>query len=956
MVNMSPLPDDVYTRADTALYQDLSRKDVLTLFVYNQHLYFDGERKFIDENSSQVRTEMRRNTVVAPLTVFSFFEGIRVNGSCVVCGDKTVDLGECDFHIAPFEHLGHLYVPVKETAETLGLCAVCAYLDRVVAIGREEKIKEISDAFRKNENLAVAAADLVIGKYDARNFTSADFQTARKKWRKSLVGTPETIDIHDEDIQKKLAAIENSARKLIHTLNRGRDIPALWGSKAPAESEDLNTAYENIRTLALAFGTYGTKYYQDESLKRDILFALKWMYENMYGKAELEERGWRSIHAFNWWHWYCGAPEALTDILLIMEEHLTKAQISDYMMLFKWLLDHWRLNYTQNECSGRMSVGTKAALILEDAERLAISANDYHIMLDIVPEGPGTHTDYSNYQHGFPYNLVYGFSNLRRVLKAGANLAGTPLEFTSHRSYNLFVLFQYMFDAAMYRGRGFKCFMGRAFGDDCRSVGYEAVSNIVPMLGSYGPEEDEYIAKFIKYSLPTDTQRSAIVDISSISAYSVISKILKDASIPTTDTRNFAHAWFSADRAAQHRNGYAFSLAMPSRRHPNYECINHRNKTGWYTGDGALFLYNEANEDEFSGENFIRNPRIAHRIPGTTVDAREREALSISMEAGWCPSSDKVGCMDFEREFIIAGMDYESYHMAETQDIPDLGYGGGNPGFLNDLSAKKAYFMLDKECVCLGAGIHSTMDSEIHTVVQHRILLRRDDPRSADDILSVDGRILDNAPFEKIFCRPSYACTENYAGFVFLDAEKVSVAKYLFAYDYEEECRKRTGSEDSIPYAEKKNRPFAETMILHGKNPVNAGYAYVILPNAGEETVKTYSEEPEIEVICNTSSLQAIRKESLGLTACVFYEAGKCMGIHVNAPALVAVREKDNQIKIKVCEPTNKADSLELIIDRRLKLLSADNRFDAVCGEKTKLILNTSNSYGEGYEALFMPD
>lgn len=155
MVNMSPLPDDVYTRADTALYQDLSRKDVLTLFVYNQHLYFDGERKFIDENSSQVRTEMRRNTVVAPLTVFSFFEGIRVNGSCVVCGDKTVDLGECDFHIAPFEHLGHLYVPVKETAETLGLCAVCAYLGRVVAIGREEKIKEISDAFRKNENLAV---------------------------------------------------------------------------------------------------------------------------------------------------------------------------------------------------------------------------------------------------------------------------------------------------------------------------------------------------------------------------------------------------------------------------------------------------------------------------------------------------------------------------------------------------------------------------------------------------------------------------------------------------------------------------------------------------------------------------------------------------------------------------------------------------------------------------------
>ena len=154
----------------------------------------------------------------------------------------------------------------------------------------------------------------------------------------------------------------------------------------------------------------------------------------------------------------------LTDAIIIMENELTREEVSKYMKPFKWFLDNWRLKYTQDQCSGRMAVGTKCALILEDPERLTISSNDYHIMLDIVLEGPGTHTDYCNYQHNLPYNMVYGQSNLHRVLKVASILAGTPLEFISYKSYNQYLQFKYMFEAAMYKGRAFMCFAGRGAG------------------------------------------------------------------------------------------------------------------------------------------------------------------------------------------------------------------------------------------------------------------------------------------------------------------------------------------------------------------------------------------------------------------------------------------------------------------------------------------------------------
>lgn len=936
---MPPIPQDVYTPEEKTEYERLSKDGVLTLFIYSKKYLFGGERIPFDESNHNVRAELRSGKTVVPVEVFGVF-GI----------DYKSAVNSDDFSVKPFENQGRIFVPAVEFAKKLGLSVTLAYKERVTVIGSEEKINEIGKAFKKSENMEIAAADVVLGKYDPYKFTSADYKIARDKWRKSLVSCPEDIDVNDEDIKRRLTSLENGTENLLKSLNRGESIPILWGSAPPSESEDILVQFGQIRALAEAYGTYGTKYYHNEELKETIIYTLEWMYENMYGEAEIEGRGWRDINAYNWWHWYVGGPTELTDALIIMGDAIPKEDQLRYMKLFKWLLENWRLEYNIDKSPSRVATGAKYAIIAEDPEKLEVAAADYHIMLDKVFEGEGTHYDYSYYCHGIPYSLTYGFMLTNRVLKAAVSLAGTPLEYVSNRYYDQYMLVRYMFDAAFYKGRGLKCFFGRGFTNPDTNKAYEAVSGIVKMLGSYGAEEDEYLKGFIKRTLVFDHVKERMLASCSLSDYATLKRITEDESIPAENTEDYAYAWFNSDRAVQHKKNYALAVSMPSYRHTSYECINHNNQTGWYTGDGTVYFYTETDPDEFAGENFVLNPRLAQKMPGTTVDSRERAAVSIS--EGWIPDNDKVGCMDFEKKYIVAGMDYTSYHNEVfDESYVDMGHGGAKPLFINDLVAKKAYFMFEDECVCIGAGINSTMNSDIITTVEHRRLVKFAENKYGADKITVNGIETNTELFSKDFKTPSYARVEGFAGYVFLDAENVSVSKYMHAYS--KDFAELVCHEGYKPTASEEPRPFVEILINHGKNPTNGTYAYVMLPYATEEKTKAYAENPNVEIIANTNSIQAVKEKNLGITGIIFYEAGECSGIKVDKPCIVTFKEKDGEFTIKVCEPTNKENSINAEILKPLFPVSVHNRFDVVYGNTTRLTLNTEDSFGEGYDAKF---
>ena len=958
MVNMEEYQFDAFMPEDAELFAKITEKGTISLFIYNKNVYCNGKNTQIDPNNYKVRTELRSNISVAPIEVFGLLNDLEIAENTITFNGKTLsfEIGNKEFKtnktdgmftVAPFIWLGHVYVPVAETANALGLSAGSYYKNRLTVIGSKEVIDELDAAAKNNPAIEEAGARAVVGQYDAYQFTHEDYVMAKDNWRKFLVGTPETIDMNDEGMRKKVNDRANHARHLMNTMNRDENAVILWGENPPSVTEDIMAQYSRIHAMAMAWGTYGSDLYHNDELKEYIYFGFKWMNEHMYGDAEIEGRGWRDINAFNWWHWYVGGPDVMMEALLVMENAFTREDVCKFMKPVKWFLDNWRLKYCQDQCSGRMSVGTKCALILEDPERLTISSNDYHIMLDIVLTGEGTHTDYCNYQHKFPYNLVYGQSNLHRVLRVASLLAGTPLEFKSYKSYNQYMQFKYMFEAAMYRGRGYICYVGRGGIHSEHGNGMEVSIYLAQMLGNYGPEEDAEIKRFIKYSNAYPEQKQRLKDSCYISNYSTYIDIFNDDSISDANDYECAHAWFTADRATQHRDDYAFVVSMPSYRHVTYECINHENHTGWYMNEGTLYLYTNNDKNAFDGVNFVLNKRLAQRMPGTTVDVRPRPEVSIS--EGAFSTREKVGCMDFNKKYIVAGMDYECYNREVGEDdYVDTGYGGGNPRFPNDLVAKKAYFMFDDECVCLGAGINSTMNADVLTTVEHRRLVKTENDPIGEDKITVNGKEMSHEAFETVFESPKYARVEGFAGFVFADAQNVSVSKYLYAID-----PKEVKDPVSIPEYAQKERPFVEITINHGKNPKNSTYAYAVLPYADDKKLAKYAENPDFEIISNTVECQAVREKNLGITGIVFYEAGECAGIKVDTACIITFEESDGLFKIKVCEPTNKVNTVNVEINKKLELISADNRYEINVSDKTALKLNTALSVGEGYEAVF---
>jgi hyaluronate lyase len=79
--------------------------------------------------------------------------------------------------------------------------------------------------------------------------------------------------------------------------------------------------------MTYAYATEGTSLYQNPLLKNDIISALDWMNIDWYSAAEPY-----SAHSAtnNWYQWEIGSPLHLTDIMALLYNDLTSAQIANY--------------------------------------------------------------------------------------------------------------------------------------------------------------------------------------------------------------------------------------------------------------------------------------------------------------------------------------------------------------------------------------------------------------------------------------------------------------------------------------------------------------------------------------------------------------------------------------------------------------------------------------------------
>lgn len=724
-----------------------------------------------------------------------------------------------------------------------------------------------------NPNTKLYFGDIKMIKYDydvtvKGNKTETQYLSAIKtSWKEAYTGKGGTSDAY----RSRIRTIESNALKFWKTNSQsyaytfngtGTDKKGTLFGVAPgmdwngaASVQDL---YWRIQAMALGYATKGTSCYKNAELLTAIRNSLEYMYNNYYGEQHITDFNYVNwVRNSNWWYWQIGTASYVVDILMILSDTLTQAEINKYLIPVDFFVPRVSLTACNRLWIGKVYFAS--AVLKGETGKALFAIDELNEIFDYVTEGDGFYTDGSFIQHNnHPYTGSYGGSLLEELSDFMAIVTNTPFSFKSEVSAPYYDWIFDSFRPLMYDSNFMSMVRGRDIVRANRSENtrFLNIFSYILITSQFAPEEEQArLLPLIKYFIEVNGV-DKFVGAVQIKYIDLLYEIAADETIVADDDYEIVKVFGNMDRVVQHRPKYAVGIALSSTRIYKYEAINGENGKGWYNGDGTVYIYTDGTDFD---DKYFNNSDPLKR-PGTTVTDTER--VNENLSGGIFGASDFAG-----------GVEHGKYGASALV----LGYAQNNY-YNTDITAKKSYFLFDNEIVCIGSGIkESQSGDETYTTVENRMW-------KDGQIFKVDG-VSVNEQGSKV---AKYMSFTGMGGYVFDGATEVKYNKYVNTYS------------------------FLEITVSHGISPTDGSYFYVYLPSATDAQTKAYSDSlsERITVISQTNAVHAVRDNDIGVTGYVFYEAGSCNGITVSAPCIVMVSEENGTTTVSVSDPTHKLESV----------------------------------------------
>ena len=752
-----------------------------------------------------------------------------------------------------------------------------------------------------------------------------EFDTMRNKWRTMLTGGT-SYDTSDPQIAAAISRTTAAAQTYWDSMDKSESRTYLWSDLSSKTKGDMiNSAYSQLRSMAIAYCTNGSSLQGNNALLTDIISAIDWMYTKYYNE-NISQDG-------NWWYWEIGIPLSLNDITVLLYDKLAETQITNYMnAVNKFAPTPAYTKATNMVMNGtnliwKCNVIAVRGIIIKDGEKVAMGRDGLSEPLKPVTTGDGFYADGSFVMHNrFAYTGGYGISYMSNISNLMYVLSGSTYEVTDPNKQNVFKWVYDSFEPLIYKGAMMDMVRGRELSRiyrDDRTAGHETMSAIIRLSQIASPEDAAAYKRMIKYWLETDL--NGFYTDATVEMADKANAILNDTSITPRGELIKYKQFTGMDRAVQLRPGFGFGISMFSSRIYNFENANNENQSAWHTGDGMTYLYN-SDLSQFSDAFW---PTVnSYRLPGTTV-------LQNSQQTGQkINSMDWVGGTDIQGTYGVTGMNLQPYQ--------------------KNLTAKKSWFMFDDEIVALGSDIDSTDGIPVETVVENRML-----NSSGDNALTVDGtskttelgwsetmpgtgwiHLAGNTPGSDI-------------GYYFPDKANVEGVREARTGAYSE-IDKRAGA-STTEYT----RNYLNLWLDHSINPSNAGYSYVLLPNKTSSQVGSYAQNPDIEILKNDENVQAVKEKELNIIGANFWnDTSETAGIITsNKKASVMTREETGKnLEVSVSDPTQANPGyINITIDRNAKgILSCDSGITVTQLSPTiKFMVNVNGAHGKAFKVKF---
>lgn len=880
--------------------------------------------------------EYKDGKLFIPLTVPEELLGFASNNNSVskneltVCfsdGTKKAYAGSYEYILSRETYLKNsvMYVPLSDICTIYDIPFFCD--GRFAVIGSQSDIDEIIYYNSNGVNPLCEEIIKILSSALGGGYTSADCDTVIKNYLRPMVGDEIINSSTNGTVKARVKSVANKAKTVRDTLIKNAGSEELFEGMTTTTTLDMRNTSNYIYQMARAYGTYGCELYKDKELLADLLYAVDWFYENRYGddEAENNESAWRDRTLYNWYDWRIGVPDNWVPTLMILKDDLTAEQIEKYLACFDAVAPTTSSSGSNYIHVSRLIIGVAAlrgdgnrikeyaadaekTFVYVDNGRMQESFLDAERSKYTVNKGQGFYKDGSYVYHTLhAMNGAYGLPHLIKAADLLATLYGTPFEMPSYCADNLADWLVNSFDTLIYQNRLPRMVQGRAENPESITQVRQLVSAALKCFDYFSEDDKKAVGSIIKeYTKYNRSNFDTAVPFSEV----VRLKQIISSDEYNSYNHNSATVFGNMDKAMQKRQNWAIGVSMSSSRIFNYESINNANENGWYLGDGMyeLVLSDEGDDSTSQYWQYIDY----YRLPGTTVDNQTRKAVSIAQGNEYLSSKDFVGGVALDGKYLTAAMNLESYRSAADFGKDNGAYGGRAPAHTSDLTAKKAYFAFDNSIYCLGIDINASdnNNANVYTVIDNRIINSGLYDENGEITLSATDTNAGNISWMNLDDKIGYYFPQT--------AGNVKICK----------------SENTLNYF--------EAVFDHGKNPTNGSYAYALLPNMTKEQTAAYSSSPDVTILSNTASVQAVKNNTLGISSIIFWEAGTFNGITVSHPMIVMIKDNGNTLTLSVSDPTHKLTNATVEFDGILYLASGDERI-------TQLSIGTTSSFNVNF-------
>ncbi|MBR2404194.1 MAG: Ig-like domain-containing protein [Clostridia bacterium] len=749
---------------------------------------------------------------------------------------------------------------------------------------------------------------------------SDDFDTITARWKKSLVGDD---SLSAAVPQNYLNAIKTAANTASGNVSTTATFTLL---------DNFRPYFENLEKMAIGYATEGVELDDREAFFEKIEAALAHALTKYCRGTDLGGN--------NWYNYMVGAPRALINILIILEDELDPAIMEDALDAIEFVVPDVdkpsaASMYAErgSNCLYYAKIRIGTTLLRHDAETfakfLAYFQNECNYADTQLDEDrtrrpqQGFYPDGTYLYHTRHFlNGTYGAEHFEMLPEIAAILKDTDYEIDSDETENILEIYHNGFEPFIYDGTITPMVTGRApYDASYDSIMPRIMKTLVNMITLFDGEEQysEECAQLKQKIKQYYSANTADLNALPIELYAKAYAIVNDNSISAPATYTNTKIYNFGDKAVHHTDSFMAAISMSSSRVYNYESLHDGYTKGWYMGDGMQYIYMDGdtqyNKAWFRGSD-------PYKRPGTTVDTQERVAAKIAQGKEYLSSKDFVGGVALGNTGVAA-MDLESYHKndGDDSDVKTSGsVAGDSPNHTSTLTAKKSWFMFDDEIVSMGTDITANDGYEVLTVLDNRYL--------PDNDIYVKGTLRDPST-QRTYSSVEHLNYGNKIGYVFpVYKESVTV---------------------------KANGSYVETWLSHGTNPSNISYEYITLPCKTNEETIAYAEDPDVQVLSNTSSVQAVKDNSTNTTGYVFWQAATLDGISAANPCTVVKKVENDLVTMAVSDPTHKLATITLTLNDTDAVLvgTPENVTFEQTGGNTVITIEPSDFSGQGYEFSF---